>query len=91
VWTVGRLVAHAAYDPVFQDQLLRLGFHLQTEVRVAFRLPCHVVQKVPLWHEGDVRVARLQAAEVGHGDGPSWEAGFDLRGLRVLEVEQPVH
>src|SRR5829696_7171625 len=82
--TVWRLVAHASHGPVLQDQLLRLGLHLQAEVRVTLCLSRHVVQEVPLGHEGDVRVARLQAAEVRDRNCPSREACFDPRGLRML-------
>ena len=42
--TFWRLVAHAAYDPIFQDQVFRLGVHLQAEVGIALRLSC-LVQK----------------------------------------------
>ncbi len=67
---------------------LDLGVHLQAEVRVALRLGHNEVEEVPLGHERDVGEARLEAAEVGHGNGRLGRSEPQSWRLGVLDAEQ---
>ena len=50
------------------DEAGRFGLHHETEVRVAARVACEEIEKIPLRHQRDEAAMRGHMAEVGDRD-----------------------
>ena len=70
------------------DEADRLGFHHQTEVRVAARVACEEVEKVPLRHQRDEAAMRGHMAEVGDLDVDAADHTGQLAELLVRALQE---
>src|SRR5215210_936460 len=85
-----RLVADAPDHTVLLDQLPHPRAHNEPEVRVALRLPGDELEEARLGHHRDVRVLRLQAAEVHGREGTRGGLEGEVVQLGVAQLQQPL-